>query len=48
MDTVLEQVNPSAFKNAVRMSAGFVNAKDNSFPKQLFAYCVDGIASECA
>jgi hypothetical protein len=31
------------------LRAGFVNPKDNSFPKQLFAYCVDGIASEwCA
>jgi hypothetical protein len=25
---------------------GFVNDRDKSFPKQLFAYCVDGIASE--
>lgn len=26
---------------------GFVNQRDKSFPKQLWAYLVDGIASEC-
>lgn len=25
---------------------GFVNDKDKTFPRQLFAFCVDGIASE--
>lgn len=27
--------------------AGFVNERDKSFPRQLFAFCVDGVASEC-
>jgi hypothetical protein len=26
---------------------GFVNDKDKTFPRQLFAFCVDGVASEC-
>lgn len=27
---------------------GFVNDKDKTFPRQLFAFCVDGVASKCA
>jgi hypothetical protein len=26
---------------------GFVNDKDKTFPRQLFAFCVDGVASKC-
>lgn len=25
-------------------AAGFINERDNSFPRQLFAFCIDGIA----
>jgi hypothetical protein len=29
---------------ALYCPAGFINERDNSFPRQLFAFCIDGIA----